>query len=369
MRGQLSHLNKALLFLVLATIVLVYGKPVLVPLFFAILLAMLMAPVCRWLDGKGLHRIVSCLVCVFILLVVFLAMMGIMVGQVSSFVADLSEFEARTAELILSLQHFIERKFHISADQQSAFMREETSNIGEWLRSYFTSVLKSTVQLVVGLIFTLVLTFLFLLHKEKYNTFFLKFTIGETPQQRTKLLATIGTVAQSYLVGRAISILALFVLYALALVIIGIQNALLLAAVAALFNVIPYLGPVLAAVVPVGIALVTEPTIQPAIWVFVSFALFQALDNYFVTPYFLGGETELSALSTIVGMICGGFVWGIAGMILFIPMLSIVKIIFDHVPGLEHYGYLIGDQGGKPTRNIRAWFKKVFSRFRSRRAR
>jgi predicted PurR-regulated permease PerM len=167
MRGQLSHLNKALLFLVLATIVLVYGKPVLVPLFFAILLAMLMAPVCRWLDAKGLHRIVSCLICVFILLVVFLAMMGIMVGQVSSFVADLSEFEARTAELILSLQHFIERNFHISADEQSAFMREETSNIGEWLRSYFTSVLKSSVQLVVGLIFTLVLTFLFLLHKEK----------------------------------------------------------------------------------------------------------------------------------------------------------------------------------------------------------
>lgn len=362
MRGQLAHLNKALLFLVLGTIVLVYGKPVLVPLFFAIMLAMLMAPVCRWLDGKGLHRIVSCLICVFILLIVFLGMMGIMVGQVSSFITNLSNFETRTDELLFSLQRFIEQNFRISMDQQTAFIKEETRNIGAWVRSYFTSVLKSTVQLVVGLIFTLVLTFLFLLHKEKYNHFFLKFTIGETPRHREKLLATIGTVAQSYLVGRAISILVLFVLYALALVIIGIQNALLLAAVAALFNIIPYLGPVLAAVVPVGIALVTEPTVQPAIWVFVWFAVFQAIDNYFVTPYFLGGETELSALSTIVGMICGGFVWGIAGMILFIPMLSIVKIVFDHVPGLEHYGYLIGDQGGKPTKNIGAWLKRVFSR-------
>lgn len=365
MRSQLTQLNKGLVFLVFATLVLVYGKPVLVPLFFAILLAMLMAPVCRWLDRKGFHRILSSLICVFILLLVFLGMMGIMVGQVSSFVSDLASFEQRSDELILSLRQFIERNFRISMDRQSVLIQEETRNIGEWVRSYFTSVLKSTVQLVVGLIITLVITFLFLLHKEKYNAFFLKFTIGRTPQQREKLLATIGTVAQSYLVGRAISILVLFVLYALALVIIGIENALLLAAVAALFNIIPYLGPVLAAVVPVGIALVTEPTVQPAIWVFVSFAVFQAIDNYFVTPYFLGGETELSALSTIVGMICGGFVWGVAGMILFIPMLSIVKIIFDHVPGLEHYGYLIGDQGGKPTQNIRAWLKRIFSRRKS----
>jgi predicted PurR-regulated permease PerM len=365
MRGQLVHLNKALVFAVFGTIVLVYGKPVLVPLFFAIMLAMLMAPVCRWLDGKGLHRILSCLVCVFLLLIIFLAMLGITVGQVSSFVANLSQFEARTDELFHSVQRFIERNFNISMATQTAFIQEETRNLGEALRSYFTSVLKSTVRLVVGLIFTLVLTFLFLLHKEKYYAFFLKLTTGDTPQKREQLLTTIGTVSQSYLVGRAISILVLFVLYAIALVVIGIQNALLLAAVAALFNIIPYLGPVLAAVVPVGVALVTEPTIQPAIWVFVSFALFQALDNYYVTPYFLGGEVELSALSTIVGMICGGFVWGIAGMILFIPMLSIAKIIFDHVPGLEHYGYLIGDQGGKPTRNIRAWLKRFFSRRKS----
>ena len=369
MRNWLGQLNRGLVFLVFATLILVYGAPVLVPLFSAILLAMLMAPVCRWLDRKGLHRIVSCLICVFFLLLVCLAMLGVIVGQVSSFVTDLARMESRTDELLFSLQRFIELNFNISMAEQAAFIQEETRNISEWVRGYFTSVLKSTVRLLVGLIFTLVLTFLFLLHKEKYNSFFLKFTIGETPRQKEKLLANIGNVAQSYLVGRAISILVLFILYTIALVVIGIQNALLLAAVAALFNIIPYLGPVLAAVVPVGIALVTEATVQPAIWVFVSFAVFQAFDNYYVTPYFLGGEVELSALSTIVGMIAGGLVWGVAGMILFIPLLSIVKIIFDHVPGLEHYGYLIGDQGGKPTRNIRAWFKKLFYRFRARRPR
>lgn len=360
MNNRLTRINQTLIFFVLLCIVFIYGKPILVPLFFAIMLAMLMAPVCRWFDNKGLHRILSSLISVFILLIVFLSMLGIIVGQVSSFVSDLSQLEHRSNELLTVLQNYIERKFHVPVAEQTAFVKNEASDISQYVRGYLTGVLRSTVRLLIGLILTLVITFLFLLHKEKYNTFFLQFTPGETGEQKKELLSRIGKVSQSYLVGRSISIITLFVLYAIALLVIGIKNALLLAAVAALFNVIPYIGPVLAAVFPVLVALLTEPDVQPAVWVFISFILFQALDNYFVTPYFLGGEVRLSALSTIVIMICGGFIWGIAGMILFIPMLSIVKIIFDNIPRLEHYGYLIGDQGERPTKNISAWIKNIF---------
>jgi predicted PurR-regulated permease PerM len=131
---------------------------------------------------------------------------------------------------------------------------------------------------------------------------------------------------------------------------------------AALVNIIPYLGPILAAVFPFLVALVTKQSMQPALWVLISFMLFQALDNYFVTPYFLGGEVSLSALATIISMICGGFLWGVAGMIFFIPVFSIVKIIFDQIPSLAHFGYLIGDQGSKPSKHFSAWFRKLFSR-------
>lgn len=362
MKAQLAKINQGLLFLVLTTIVLYFGKPFLIPLFFAIMLAMLMAPVCRWLDNKGLHRIVSSLISVFILLIIFLSMLGIMVGQVSSFVGDLAAIEQQSNQLLDSIHQYIEKKFNIPTDQQVAFLQQETRNIGQFLRNYLTNVVASSVQLLIGIVITLVFTYLFLFHKEKYYSFFLKFTRGDTPQQKEELLDRIGMVSQHYLVGRAISIFTLFVLYAIALVIIGIKNALLLAAVAALVNIIPYLGPVLAAVFPFAVALVTEQSAEPAIWVLVTFMLFQAFDNYFVTPYFLGGEVSLSALATIVSMIIGGFLWGVAGMILFIPVFSIVKIIFDQIPSLEHFGYLIGDQGSKPSKHLGAWFRKLFSR-------
>jgi predicted PurR-regulated permease PerM len=357
-----AKINNILLMLVLTTVVLYYGKPLLVPFFFALMLAMLMAPVCRKLDSRGWRRALSCLVCVLILLIIFLGMIGIFAGQISGFLRNLPQFEQRTNDLIMSIKTFVEQRFDIPMAEQTAFLKKETENISKGLRAYLSGVLRGTVAMFAGLIITLVLTFLFLYHKEKYYKFFLKLTIGNTAQEREDVLNNISQVAQRYLVGRAVSIFILFVLYAVALVVIGIENALLLAAVAGLFNIIPYLGPILAALFPFFVALVTEQTYQPAIWVLISFCLFQALDNYFVTPYFLGGEVSLSALATIVSMICGGFVWGIAGMILFVPLFSILKIVLDRVSGLKHYGEVIGDDSGSPTGNITAWLKKFFSK-------
>lgn len=278
----------------------------------------------------------------------------------SGFAGNLAELEKGTSELINYAKQFIERKFDVPVKEQTAFLQEQTKNLGTSLRNFLTGFVRGSVQMVAGLIFTLVFTFLLLFHREKYFRFFLHFARGSNEEEKKKMLYNIGNVAQQYLVGRAISVLALFVLYAAALLIIGIKNALLLAAVAALFNIIPYLGPILAAVVPFFVALVTEDGYQPAVWVLISFCVFQAFDNYWVTPYFLGGEVSLTALATIVSMICGGLLWGVAGMILFIPLFSIAKIIFDHVPGLKHYGDLIGDREGRPSEKMRIWMKRLF---------
>jgi predicted PurR-regulated permease PerM len=361
-RSPLLKINQNLLFLVLVTVVLYYGRPILIPTVFAIMLAMLMAPLCRRLDNKGLPRAVSCIICVLILLLVFLGMIAILMAQLSGFIQDLSLFEQKTNELLLSVQQGIERQFDIPVEQQSEMIQRETKNMSTSLGQYFSNVLRSSVQLIVNLVITLVFTFLMLFHKERYFRFFLRFSAGETIRQKESVLNDISLVAQQYLKGRAISILILFVLYVLSLWIIGIKGALLLAAVAALVNILPYIGPVLAAVIPFCVALVTEEHWEPAVWLLFSFFAIQAIDNYFVTPYFLGGEVSLSALSTIVAIICGGFLWGMAGIILFIPMLSIARIIFDHVPQWKPFGYLIGDDSGSPSGKFITWVRSLFGK-------
>jgi len=212
------------------------------------------------------------------------------------------------------------------------------------------------------LVLSLIFTFLFLYNKERYETFFVKVFKNDKPARVKSIVKKISQVSEQYLLGRTYSILIMFALYSIGLLIIGIKNAILLAAIASLLTFIPYVGTIIGSVFPILMALVTEDSTTAAIWTAVVMIGIQAFDNYFVEPYVVGGNVNLSAFATIFIIVCGGLVWGIAGTILFIPLLAIVKIICDNVESLKPYGYLIGDpEANKPSR-IKIWLQQKFHR-------
>lgn len=348
--------------MILLVIVLYFGRLLLIPLTGAVLLSMLMSPLSNRLERNGYSRRLSCIVSVLILLLVFVAMFMIVIAQLTGFVQDLPLFQQKLNALLGLLQQQIEKNFEIPAAGQTKVIQKETEQLNQTFRTQMLQVLQQSLRLLVGLIVTLFFTFLMLYHREKYHRFFIKLVPGKSVDEKKWVLQSASNVAQQYLRGRAISIAFFFVFYLLTLLLLGVKGALLLAAVAALVNIIPYLGPVLAAVLPTISALVTEPMWQTGFWVLICFMLIQAVDNYYVTPYYLGAEVNLSALATFIAIICGGMLWGMVGMILFVPLVSIAKIFFDRIPTLRHIGMLIGDQGEKPTKKIAAWLRNVFGR-------
>ena len=88
------------------------------------------------------------------------------------------------------------------------------------------------------------------------------------------------------------------------------------------------------------------------------------MDNYFIEPNVVGGEVNLNALTTIVILLVGGIIWGPAGMILFMPMTAIVKIVCDHVEELKPVGHLLGDPGSKEPSKIKQWINEKLGRKR-----
>jgi predicted PurR-regulated permease PerM len=327
------------------------------------MLAMLMSPVCRWLDSKGIHRVLSTLICILVLLAIFVFVVGVVVAQVTNFQKDLPLIEAKANAMINGIHKYVEKEFDVPVEQQKTILQNQVKNSTRSSASYITGIVAGATGLLASLAITLVVTFLLLYEKEKYETFFLRLFKEEDEDQNKEILGKITLVAQKYLTGRAISMFVLFVLYYISLLAIGIENALLLSVIAAIVNIVPYIGPLAAGVFPVVMALVTNDSYAPAIWVVITFSVIQGIDNYFVTPVVLGGEVNLSALSTIVIIVCGGLVWGIAGMILFIPMLSIVKIVFDNIEHMKPYGYLIGDMASeRPTERFKKWLRQKFGK-------
>jgi predicted PurR-regulated permease PerM len=358
MKAMLLKINQALLLPILVTVLLYFGKLVLIPLCFAILLAMLMAPVCRFLDGKGCGRAVSCTVCVLILLMAMLLLLAIVAMQIADLWKDAEQINQKLQEIGSALKQQVSAWFSITPEQQDAIMEKQAQKMKKTSSFRLDRVVTQVAGILGGIAIVLVITFLLLFHKEKYQHFFLKLYPVKEHEHITKVLDNITHVAQQYLAGRIMSMIFLFVLYAIALLIIGIKNALLLSAIASLLTIIPYAGPILGGLLPFITAIVTEDSTTPALWVLAALLVIQAIDNYFVEPNVIGGEVRLTALVTILSIVIGGILWGVAGMILFIPLVSIMKIIFDNVEKLKPYGYLIGDQGKSPGSKLKQWLGK-----------
>jgi predicted PurR-regulated permease PerM len=358
MKEIISRMNQYLLLAILTTVVLFYGKVVLVPVSFAALLAMLMAPVCRWFDSKGWPRALSTAVCILILLVSLLAVLGVVAAEISSFVGESEAIEKKANELLANLQGFIQETFGVEPEKQMTVVKQQVKNMGKSAGSFAGAFIGGITGTIAGLLITLVFTFLFLFNKERYESFILKLYKDEEPAKVKTIVNKITTVAQKYLTGRVMSILTLATLFSIGLLIVGIKNAVLLAGIAALLTVVPYVGSALGGLFPFLMALVTEDSMQPAVMVVVVIVLIQTIDNYFIEPNMVGGEVNLSAFASILAILVGGIVWGVAGMVLFIPMVGIIKIICDHVEPLKPVGYVLGDPDGNKPSKVKEWVRE-----------
>jgi len=110
-----------------------------------------------------------------------------------------------------------------------------------------------------------------------------------------------------------------------------------------LLNVIPYIGGLVAVALPMMVALATKSNPWFALYILVIYYIIQLIDNNYIVPKIVASKVKINALFSIIVVIAGNALWGVPGMFLSIPLLAIVKLIFDHVEPLKPWGFLLGD--------------------------
>lgn len=354
---ELSRINQILFFFILIAVILYFGRELFIAVIFSVLLAMLMTPLSNRFENIKISRVFSSLLSVFIIVGVLVGIAFLLSSQAASFREDFPQIKSRFEELISSAESWINNTLGISSDNLKDKASEAMSNAG----GFISGMVKGTFSFFGGLLLILVFTFLFLLHREKYENFTVMLYSEDRKNEARKMIVEISKVAQQYLTGRLISILILAILYMIGFTIIGLENALLLSMIAAIMSFIPYIGPLIGGFIPFFMAMVSGESANQALWVIVILVVAQLFDNYFIEPYVVGGSVNISPFFTIFILLVGGAVWGIAGVILFLPILGILRIIFERVEGLQPYAYLIGDQKKEnPQEKILEKVKKVF---------
>jgi predicted PurR-regulated permease PerM len=148
---------------------------------------------------------------------------------------------------------------------------------------------------------------------------------------------------------------------AIGLVALGIKQAILLVFLAGFLNIIPYVGTLIGALIPIMMALLFKESMWHAFGVAVIFLFNQVIDNNITTPNVVGSHVQVNPLATIMAVITGNIIWGIPGMILFIPLLGVFKIVCDNIDQLKPIGYLLGEE---PTEKKEPGLLKKIKRIR-----
>ena len=278
--------------------------------------------------------------------------------QIDNIGKELPLILLRYEEIKVDIQKWINDSLGVSSQQLRVHASDAFGNAGIFL----TEMVKNTIAFIGSLFLVLVFIFLFLMQRNKYENFVVMLYKEEKRNEAKEMIDKISNVAQHYLTGRLVAGLIMGILFLIGFLIIGLKNAVILSVIVAIMTIIPYVGALIGGLVPFFISII-DGSFNQSVWVIIIILVVNVIDHYFIEPYLVGGSVNISPFFTIFVLILGGLVWGIAGIILFLPLSGILKIVFEKVEGLQPYGSLIGDQSdySKPG-NIWSKLKGMFSR-------
>ena len=324
--------------LILCSYALANLRGILIPFSFALFLAVLLNPLVDRLEIWKVPRVGAILLALVIAIVVIAGVWYFLATQMMHFTDQLPALEKKTNQLVSQLQQDISSK--IPLEKQNQYITEAKAGVkpllGQLLGSVFGTL--TTVFLLP------VYTFLMIYYKTLMLNFLYDIFAEENAREVSTVLRQVKGAIQSYMYGLLIEGLIVAALNTLALMILGVQYAVLLGILGAILNVLPFIGGVIAIALPVVVATITKDGFSTQIWIIISYIIIQFLDNHFLIPYIVSAKVKINALISIVAVLLGGAVWGFAGMFLSIPFIGVLKIIFDRIPEMKPWGRLLGDE-------------------------
>ena len=315
-------------------------RDIFVPLAFALLLAMLLNPVVNFLQKRRFPKVLAVATVPLVTIIAVAGIAYLLYLQLDSFSGQLPVFEKKLSALGTMLQEKAKSDYGISMEKQAGYFSEAKAG----LKPIVASLMGSAVGVLSMVILLLVYAFLFLYYKTLLTTFFYEIFAEEKASEIGVILSQTKRAVQSYMIGLLLEALIVAILNSIALFILGVDYAILLGVLGALLNILPFIGGIIAALLPMLMATLTKDGFHTQLWIVVAYIIIQFIDNHFLVPYIVSSKVKINALISIVIVLMGGVLWGISGMFLSILFVGVLKIIFDRIPEMKPWGRLLGTE-------------------------
>lgn len=344
---------------VVTTLVIVYfGKPVLMPLAIAAVLAIVFAPLCGRLEKAGVNATLSAILCGVLFALIFGGLVFFVVFYFKQIVTDLSGIKQNILEYNHYVKKYLHDTFGVNAQGGKSSIPVPFEPDGQGIGKMATSVMGLALSIVIDLVLINVYLVMLLCIRGQIKLFILRLVWPAGRDQAKAIISRCASVVRNYLVGLSIVIVFLWIMYSIGFSIVGIHYALFFAILCGLLEIVPFVGNITGSTLTSIMALSQGGGMGMVAGVLVTYALIQFIQFYIITPLIMRDQVNIHPIFTILILITGDLIWGIPGMILAIPLLGIVKIVCDNVGSLEPLGYLLGHHNKHRHRSW-PWLRKI----------
>lgn len=330
---------KKLSLFILIILIAFYGASFLIPLIFAGTLALVVVPVVTFFKRKKFGEFFSISIAVGVLMLFFIILFGTIFWQGSNLNEEIVTIKKELVALENISINFLQEHFGISKtilEKKIKMLYTTISNAAFEYTGAFT-------RIIGDWFLTLVYLIVILMERERIKNFILKMTLTKNHVKTKQALSEMVSTVNDYLYGHLKITLILIAFYSIGFMLAGLKFSIVLAILAAVLTIIPYLGNIIGLILVIGISLISSiPTIH-LIYLLVFMGLVQFIESYFLKPWIIGNEISLNIMAIIISVVVFSMLWGVSGSILALPLTSIIRIICSKARTLKPYEYLLND--------------------------
>lgn len=306
---------------------------------FSIIIAYFLNPLVNYFEKKGIKRTLSTGLVYLLILGVIVILFVLVLPRTGR---ELRRLAVNFPEYITSIttwsQNFYGKYTETVGEMPELMVSVEkifSQNI-EMLQSNLAAGMEKFIFGVVGLfsriiswILTPILTFYFLADKDHFIERIMKLIPKSKEKELLGLAKEIDEALSSFIRGRLFMAVAVGITTTIFLFIVGVEFAIVIGFITGLADIIPYIGPFLGFLPAVIFAFMASPI--KALWVGVFFILIQWVENNILAPKILGQSTGIHPLTVLLSIIIGGTIFGVMGMILSVPFVSVSIILYKYI--------------------------------------
>ncbi|SNS99811.1 Predicted PurR-regulated permease PerM [Ekhidna lutea] len=347
------------------TAILYFGKVLLVPLCFAMLFAFILYPVVKWLTTRGVKKVVGIILALGSVFIVLIGILVLFSAQIIDMASQYSNFLDKLNSTLEKSVAFLNDKVQIIPDIESQTILEKlTSVFSDSSFLIISDTVNVTSSFLSFVVLSVIYSFLILFYSEHLTEAISRFSPRKNKKYFLNMLRQVQKVGQQYFTGMMLLILILGVLNTTGLLLLGLDYAFFFGFLAAVMAIIPYVGTTLGGLIPTLYAFVTYDSYWYPVGVIAIFWFIQFIEGNFLNPRIVGGNMQINALFSIFSLIAGSVIWGVAGMILFLPMVAMLKVVCSHYEELEPVAALIGERITEVQREPeKGPLKKIIEKF------